>query len=101
MERTAHSRRGVRFVVGPDGYPLSVADLPAPKTNRRWVIRLKAQVVAAVAGGLLTIGEACDRYMLTREEFLTWQGSVARFGTLGLRTTKLRQYREQFQNSNG
>jgi hypothetical protein len=92
MERIPH-RRGVRFVVGPDGYPLSVVDLPEPQTQRRWVIRRKAQVVAAVAGGLLTIREACDRYTLTREEFVEWYGSVARFGTLGLRTTKLQQYR--------
>ena len=55
MERTTHNRRGVRFVVGPDGYPLSVGDLPTPQT-RRWVISRKAQVVAAVGGGLLTIG---------------------------------------------
>lgn len=94
MERIAR-RRGVRFVVGPDGHPLSMVDLPEPQTQRRWVIRRKAQVVAAVAGGLLTIKEACDRYTLTREEFAAWYGSVTRFGTLGLRTTKIQQYRGQ------
>jgi len=36
----------------------------------RWVIRRKAQVVAAVRGGLLSLEEACSRYMLTVEEFL-------------------------------
>jgi hypothetical protein len=78
MERMIR-RRGVRFVVGPDGYPLTVEDLPATPP-RRWMIRRKAQVVAAVAGGLLTIEQACDRFMLTREEFLTWKASVARYG---------------------
>ena len=38
------------YVIGPDGSPLTVADLPAANT-RRWVIRRKAEVVAAVRGG--------------------------------------------------
>lgn len=79
MERIR--RRGVRFVVGPDGYTLTVDDLPT-KPPRRWMIRRKAQVVAVVAGGLLTIEQACDRFMLTREEFFVWQTSVDRYGEL-------------------
>ena len=43
-------------VIGPLGEPLTVDDLPSPKT-RRWVVRRKAEVVAAVNGGLLTIDE--------------------------------------------
>ena len=46
--------------------------LPAPGT-KRWVIRRKAEVVAAVRGGLLSLEEACARYTLTVEEFLAWQ----------------------------
>jgi hypothetical protein len=84
-------RQGVRFAVGPDGAPLSIADLPPVGFRHRWVSRRKAEVVAAVNGGLLTLQEACDRYMLTREEFLSWEMSVQRFGTAGLRTTKLRR----------
>jgi hypothetical protein len=99
MEKsTTHTRRrGVRYVVGPDGYPLSTVDLPPAETQKRWVTRRKAQVVAAVAGGLLTIKEACDRYTITREEFLSWHLSVARFGLSGLRTTKLQHYRGRCQ----
>jgi len=41
-------------VIGPLGEPLSLADLPPPDT-KRWVVRRKAEVVAAVNGGLLTI----------------------------------------------
>ena len=55
-------------VVGPLGEPLTVADLPAPGTTR-WVVRRKAEVVAAVNGGLLTVNEVCDRYDLSLEEF--------------------------------
>ena len=63
-------RRGrVSYVIGPDGSPLTLADLPPPNT-KRWVIRRKAEVVAAVRGGLLSLDEACRRYTLTVEEFL-------------------------------
>ena len=58
-------RRGrVSYVIGPDGSPLTMSDLPAPGT-KRWVIRRKAEVVAAVRGGLLSLDEACRRYTLT------------------------------------
>src|SRR6185369_12974978 len=53
-------RARVRYVIGPDGSPLTVADLP-PKDTKRWVIRRKAEVVAAVRGGLLSLEEACER----------------------------------------
>ena len=49
-------RARVRYVIGPDGSPLTVADLP-PKDTKRWVIRRKAEVVAAVRGGLLSLEE--------------------------------------------
>ena len=62
-------RARVRYVIGPDGSPLTVADLP-PKDTKRWVIRRKAEVVAAVRGGLLSLEEACERYTLTVDEFL-------------------------------
>ena len=57
--------------------PLTVADLPAPSTNR-WVIRRKAEVLAAVHGGLVSLEDVCRRYMLTVEEFLSWQYSIDR-----------------------
>ena len=81
-----------KHVIGPDGTPLTVADLPSPKI-RRWVVRRKAIVVAAVRGGLLTLEEACVRYSLTGEEFRAWQHSVDRHGLAGLRTTRIQQYR--------
>jgi hypothetical protein len=79
-------------VIGPTGAPLTIADLPPPNTQR-WVIRRKAEVVAAVRGGLLSLDEACERYSLTNEEFLGWQASIDRHGMAGLRTTRLQQYR--------
>jgi hypothetical protein len=84
--------RGERYVIGPTGAPLTLSDLP-PAETQRWVIRRKAEVVAAVNGGLLTLDDACNRYRLTSEEFATWQQSIDRHGMAGLRTTRLQQYR--------
>lgn len=86
-------RPRVRYVIGPDGSPLTLADLPA-KNNGRWVIRRKAQVVAAVRGGLLSLDDACKRYSLTVDEFLSWQRSIDRHGLAGLRTTQIQVYRQ-------
>ena len=85
-------RPRVKYVIGPDGSPLTIADLP-PVTTWRWVIRRKAEVVAAVRGGLLSLDEACSRYTLTVDEFLSWQMSIDQYGLAGLRTTRLQQYR--------
>jgi hypothetical protein len=85
-------RTRARFVIGPDGSPLTVADLP-PKDTKRWVIRRKAEVVAAVRGGLLSLEEACERYKLTVDEFLSWQRSIDRHGLAGLRATRIQDYR--------
>jgi len=65
--------------------------MPAP-TPKRWVIRRKAEVVAAVRDGLLTLEEACSRYMLTVEEFLSWQYLIDQYGLAGLRTRQIQQY---------
>jgi hypothetical protein len=79
-------------VKGPDGQKLTMADLPSPNISR-WVTRRKAEVVAAVAGGLMSRKAACDRYNLTDEEFEGWGASYLRHGAKGLRTTRLQQYR--------
>ena len=89
---TEPHRPRVKYVIGPDGSPLTIADLPAPGT-KRWVIRRKAEVVAAVRGGLLSLEEACSRYTLTVDEFLSWQFSIDQHGLAGLRTTRIQQYR--------
>jgi hypothetical protein len=84
--------RGEKYVIGPTGAPLTVTDLPPPNTQR-WVIRRKAEVVAAVRGGLLSLEDACTRYRLTNDEFLAWQAAIDRWGMPGLRTTRIQQYR--------
>ncbi len=91
---TEHHRPRVRYVVGPDGSPLTINDLPPPDT-KRWVIRRKAEVVAAVRGGLLSLEEACARYGLSVEEFLAWQRSLDRGGLAALRTTRIGEMRKK------
>ncbi len=84
------------MVIGPLGEPLTIDSLPAPETTR-WVVRRKAEVVAAVNGGLLSIEEVCARYSLTLEEFASWQRAVDRSGMQGLRVTRIQHYRDLYE----
>ncbi|MGO1117875.1 CtrA inhibitor SciP [Rhodovibrionaceae bacterium A322] len=79
--------------ISPVGTPLTLDDLPPPNT-KRWVIRRKAEVVAGVRSGLISLEEACARYKLSVEEFLSWQALIENHGIPGLRTTRLQEYRE-------
>jgi Protein of unknown function (DUF1153) len=90
----------LRYVTGPDGSPLTIADLPPPNLNR-WVIRRKAEVLAAVGGGLLSLGDARKRYKLTIDEFLSWHRQVEQHGLAGLRTTKIQNYRANNRPAHG
>jgi hypothetical protein len=70
------------------------ADLPLPPDSGRWVVRHKAQIVAAVHKGAITVQEALTRYHLTIEEFLSWQRALEAHGVPGLRVTRLQIYRD-------
>lgn len=72
---------------------VTLEDLPPPGTTR-WVMRRKAEVVAAVRKGILSLEEACDRYTLSVEEFLNWQELIDRHGVRALRATRVKEYRE-------
>jgi hypothetical protein len=77
---------------------MSVTDLPASDT-RRWYPRQKSMVVTAVDVGLITLEEACQRYDLSGEEFLSWQCATEEVGVLGLRMIERRERREKFKAS--
>jgi hypothetical protein len=83
-------------VIGPLGEPLTLDSLP-PRSTTRWVVRRKAEVVAAVNGGLLTVDEACNRYGLSLEEFASWQRAVDRSGMPGLRVTRIQHYKSLYE----
>jgi hypothetical protein len=69
-----------------------MAGLPLPAT-KRWVVRRKAAVVAAVRSGEVTLEEACRWYQLSEEELLAWQRAFEIHGLAGLRITRTQQYR--------
>ena len=75
----------IKYVLGPDGNPLSSADLP--KLRTRWTPRKKATVILAVQHGLISFEEACNRYDLTHREYREWARAYEQSGLNGLRTT--------------
>lgn len=70
---------------------MTLSDLPLP--TDRWTIRRKAEVVAAVRDGVLSLDDACKRYTLTVEEFESWGHALDKHGVQALRTTRLQTYR--------
>ncbi len=74
--------------------PVVTLDSLPPPDTKRWVIRRKAEVVAAVRAGVISLEEACRRYTLSIEEFLSWQRLVDSHGLPGLRVTRLQDYRD-------
>lgn len=79
-------------VIGPLGELLTREMLPKP--SARWTPRRKAEVVAAVHGGMLLIAEACAMYNITIEEFDLWDRAIGRAGLHGLRVTRIQSYRQ-------
>ena len=79
-------------VIGPTGKLMTRRDLPAPGT-KRWVVRRKAEVVAGVRGGLISLKEACQRYNLSKDEFESWSQLLKNYGLSGLRATSVKKFR--------
>src|SRR5438132_213329 len=101
---TSRKRPPVFMETARHGYAnSSLSYIPQPQqstanraaTKQHWVIRRKALVVAAVRGGLLSLGEACNRYTLTIDEFLSWQTAIDQHGLAGLRATYAQEYRQK------
>ena len=86
-------------ICGPTGGQLTINNLPNPNTTR-WVIRRKAEVVAGVRGGLISLKEALLRYNLSLDEFRSWQRLFENHGMRGLRTTKTNMYRTPHWSKN-
>ena len=78
--------------LSPSGRPRTLDDLPPPDTTR-WVPRRKAEVVAGVRAGIITLEEACRRYHLSIDEYRSWERLLERHGVKGLRTTRTKAYR--------
>ena len=75
-----------------------VTDLPPPGT-KRWTAKRKAALVAAVEAGQLSMEEACSRYSLSIEEFLSWQIRLKQHGVAALETGKTKRHRLRLRRS--
>ena len=51
--------------------PITRESLPCPRTTR-WVARRTAEVVSAVASGIVTVNEVCAMYRMSIDEFASW-----------------------------
>src|SRR5882724_10096262 len=72
-----------------------VSDISLPPTNTtRWTAPRKAMIVRAVQNGLLSLENACERYSLSREEFISWEHAMERNGLTGLRAKRRQTSRE-------
>ena len=66
--------------------------LPQVETGR-FTIKRKAQIVNAVRNHLATLAEACARYGISEDEFKSWETLLDKHGVLGLRASRLQEYR--------
>jgi transposase-like protein len=66
-----------------------------PETLKRWTAQRKAAVLAGVRSGAMTVEEACRRWEISMEEFLSWLQAFENRGVPGLRTTCIQQYRRR------
>ena len=85
-------RPRVKYVIGPDGSPLTIADLPPIEYPS---LGDPPQGGGGCGGARRPAqpGRSLRRYKLTTEEFLSWQASIDEYGLAGLRTTRIQQYR--------
>ena len=90
-----HALDAYRAVDNDTGPATSIPAVLPPPGTRRWVARRKAQVVDAVRCGALSLEEACRRYSLSVEEFLSWQRDLSHHGVSGLRATRVQDYRRR------
>ena len=84
----------VRLPLGVNGEVVAPNDLPSTRP-KRWVAGRKAEILAAVEVGLLTVEEACARYGLSLDEFLLWKRAVKTAGVSGLKIKRVQDHRSR------
>jgi hypothetical protein len=76
----------------------AIANLP-PTDTKRWVVRRKAAVLAAIDAGVLTRAQACARYQISEIELRLWERAVHFAGVPGLRVTRVQIYKPIFEGN--
>lgn len=66
--------------------------LPAP--TARFTPKRKLAIMAAIAGGAITLADAASRYALTESELMAWHESNDFGGRQALRVTRCQMYRQ-------
>jgi uncharacterized protein DUF1153 len=69
-----------------------------PPPPKRWVPSRKAEILAAVRNGALTLEDACKRYTMSVEEFLEWKQNVEDYGLASLRVIRAQKRRHAASN---
>jgi len=83
------------YCAAPAASPSHASDLPAaPPVPKRWVPHRKAEVIAAVDRGELTLEQACARYAISIEEFVCWVQNISVFGLAGLQVNGTQRRRK-------
>lgn len=59
-------------VKGPNDEVLTLSNLPVGNP-KRWLPTMKARVVAAIDGGLISMEDAWQRYRLSTREYQCWK----------------------------
>ena len=78
----AFGQNANKLICGPDGAPAAVrfpngevltrAELLAPRASGRWTPKLRRNLVAAVAAGLIAAAEARAAHQISAEEWAEW-----------------------------
>ncbi len=71
-----------------------------PVDTKRWVVRRKAEVLAAITDGRISRAEACRRYSISEAELRLWERAIDCAGVPGLRVTRVQIYRPVFEARN-
>jgi hypothetical protein len=67
----------------------SLSKMPSPNsTPIHWTASRKAALVYRVNSGKLTLEEACERYMMSVQEFASWEQAIEQYGVRGLKATQ-------------
>ena len=84
-------------VIGPLGEPLTLEFVAACRRPRAGSCAARPKSSPRWQAVLLSVDDACKRYSLSLEEFTSWQRAVDRSGMPGLRVTRIKQYRDQYE----
>jgi hypothetical protein len=68
---------------------------PARLRSVRWIPQRKAEIVAAIRDGFMSLEEARESYALSIEEYLSWQMGIELSGLAGLRINRVQQNRRR------